>query len=131
MSQIISLIIFFVSILGIGIILVRKIPVLVNLPPAPSAAPPPLSLRFPGLSKKEFLQKILSKIRTLSLKTDRQAAVWLQKLRTDSKKKSFGENDNYWQEVKKAAKNNDRRKGSGKPGALSYKKKGLKKRQKH
>ena len=104
MSQIISLIIFFVSILGIIIILIRKIPVLVNLPSNPSTAPSSLSAHLPSLSKREFLQKILAKVRDLSLKTDRQAAVWLQKLRTESKKKSFGENDNYWQKIKKAQK---------------------------
>lgn len=63
---------------------------------------------FKGFSFEIFLQKILSKIRILTLKTEKQISFWLQKLRERSQKKKFGENDNYWKEIKKIKKGDEK-----------------------
>ncbi|MEM4188766.1 MAG: hypothetical protein QXN56_06465 [Candidatus Hadarchaeum sp.] len=49
------------------------------------------------------MQKILTKIRILSLKTDNKIFNWLQKLREDYKKKKIKkiENEKFWEEIKK------------------------------
>ena len=59
---------------------------------------------FKSFSYEIFLQKLLSKIRILSLKTDNKTFNWLQKLREKSQKKKNLENDNYWEEIKKSTK---------------------------
>ena len=114
-SELTAVIILFGSLLGMGAIILRKIPVLVNLPEVlPQREKGKLFLRLktkikeiPGLksfSYEIFLQKILSKIRILSLKSENKTGSWLQKLREKSKKNKFQENDNYWEEIKKSTK---------------------------
>jgi len=56
------------------------------------------------VSFEAFLQKALSKIRILVLRIDVKISSWLQKLREKKQKSKFGENDNYWQEVRKFTK---------------------------
>lgn len=113
--ELIAGIILFGSLLGTGVIILRKIPVLVNLPEVlPQIEKEKLFLRLktkikeiPGLksfSQEVFLQKILSKIRILSLKSENKTGSWLQKLREKSQKNKFQENDNYWEEIKKSTK---------------------------
>ena len=115
-SELIAGIILFGSLLGMGAIMLRKIPVLIELPEVikkPSGEPFWLKLKrkiknTPGLksfSSEVFLQKILSKIRILSLKSDNKTGSWLQRLREKSKKNKFQEDDNYWEEIKKSTKN--------------------------
>jgi hypothetical protein len=112
MIDLIAAIILFISFFGILVILFRKIPVLVNLPISEQIiSQEPLFLRlknkiknFPFLkswSFENFLQKLLSKIRILTLKTENKTANWLQKLRERSQKKKEIENDKYWEEIKK------------------------------
>ena len=112
MFGLIFLIILIGSLVGMGIIVFRKIPLLLELP---EAALPQFNwqdplikiknlLPFRDFSFEIFLQKILSKIRILILKTDSKTSSWLQKLREKAKRKKFGENDNYWQKVKKSTK---------------------------
>ncbi|MDO8663828.1 MAG: hypothetical protein Q7K28_03280 [Candidatus Wildermuthbacteria bacterium] len=48
-----------------------------------------------------FLQKLISRIRILTLKTDNKTLNWLQKLREKTQNK-FKKEGNYWEEVKKA-----------------------------
>ena len=116
-----ALIILFGSLLGMGAIIVRKIPVLVGLPEVikkPSGEPFWLKLNrkiknipgFKSFSYEIFLQKLLSKIRILSLKTDNKTFNWLQKLREKSKRKKIKENDNYWEELKKSTNLKGRKK---------------------
>jgi len=104
------------SAIGLAVILLRKIPVLVELPEIikkPSGEPfwPKLKRKikntpgFKSFSYEVFLQKILSKIRILSLKSENKTGSWLQRLREKSKKNKFQENDNYWEEIKKSTKN--------------------------
>ena len=119
--ELIATIILFGSLLGMVVILFRKIPVLVKLPevlPQKVACPIFLKLKekikilnpFKSFSYEIFLQKILSKIRILSLKTDNKTFNWLQKLREKSKRKKIKENDNYWEELKKSTNLKGRKK---------------------
>ena len=115
--ELIATIILFGSLLGMVVILFRKIPVLVELP---EVSPRKKRQKVPGFFQKGiekikkigpfksfsfeiFLQKLLSKIRILTLKTDNKTSNWLQKLREKSKKEK--ENDDYWQKLKKSTKN--------------------------
>lgn len=50
-----------------------------------------------------FLQKVLSKIRILTLKVESKTSGWLQKLREKAQRKNM-ENGNYWQDLKDSAK---------------------------
>ena len=59
---------------------------------------------FRNFSYEIFLQKILTKIRILSLRTDNKTFNWLQKLREKNQKKKIEKEDNYWEEVKKEIK---------------------------
>ena len=127
MTEIIATIILACSLLGMGVIAWRKIPLLLELPEDLLREGESFGLKlkkktgeFPplkNLSYEIFLQKFISKIRILTLKTDNQTFSWLQKLREKSKKKSFStrfvdfqkqeikkkklEEDNYWEEIKK------------------------------
>ncbi len=97
------------SLAGIIIIIFRKIPALVALPEVLSQKKTPISLRmrekirqfnpFKNFSSDLFLQKLLSKIRILTLKTENKTFSWLQKLREKTQKKKL--EDNYWEEIKK------------------------------
>lgn len=113
MAELIAAVILIISILGMVAILFRKLPVLVTLP---EILPPPkitIGQRlkekiktlnpFKNFSYELFLQKILSKIRILTLKTENKTFNWLQKLRERTKKKK-SENDHYWEEIKKIQK---------------------------
>lgn len=116
MIELIALTVLISSLIGLGVILFLKIPILLELP---ETSPSQFSWRtlfskikntlrntppFKGFLIEIFLQKILSKIRILTLKTDHKTSNWLQKLRARSLKKKFGEKDNYWQEIKKSTK---------------------------
>lgn len=114
MGETIAQIILFISFVGIAVIIVRKIPVLAKLPMQKPSVPEPYPnswseklirkiKNFPGLksfSLEIFLQKILSKIRILSLKADSKTFNLLQKLREKTQKKKNLENDDYWKELK-------------------------------
>ena len=105
----ISLIIFAFSFLGLAFLIYRKIPVLNSLPPNTEKFSGSSLLegvknivaKVPGLksfSFEIFLQKVISQIRVISLKTDHKTFNWLQKLREKNQKKRL-ENDNYWEEI--------------------------------
>lgn len=112
-SELVAVIILFGSFLGMGAIILRKIPVLVELP---EITPKKEEKLFEKAKKKIkefnplksfsyeiFLQKLLSRIRILTLKTDNKTSSWLQRLREKSQKKKLS--DNYWEEIKKSTKN--------------------------
>ena len=111
MVEIIALITLFLSLGGIGIIVWRKIPVLVKLPEVLPEKNESFGLKlkkkfqkfnfFKNFSFEIFLQKLISKIRILTLKGDNLTFNWLQKLKERMKKKKL-ENDNYWEELKKS-----------------------------
>jgi len=113
-SEIIAGIIFLGSLTGIGIILFRKIPVLLTLAEIKIEKKEEsliLKLKreikelnpFKNFSYEIFLQKVLTQIRILTLKTDTQTFNWLQRLRKKYQKKKI-EKDNYWQKIKKEIK---------------------------
>ena len=110
-----ALIVLIVSFIGMFLIIFRKIPVLLRLPEAIQEPPKDnflLKLKekikntptFQSFSTGVFLQKILSKIRILSLKADNKTFIWLQRLREKAQKKKAKENNNYWEEIKKSTK---------------------------
>jgi hypothetical protein len=110
MIIIISAVMAIISLLGLLLILFRKIPVLVELPEITADSYikklmvnfknriKNLSI-FKTFSLEIFLQKIISKFRVLTLKTERKTYNWLQKLRERAKRKRMI-NDNYWQDLK-------------------------------
>jgi hypothetical protein len=113
MADLIATIILISSLLGVAVIIFRKIPILVELPEVLPEKAEPFSSRlkkkikefnlFKKFSYELFLQKLISRIRILILKIDNQAFHWLQKLKERVKKKKM-ENDNYWEELKKIKK---------------------------
>ena len=106
-------IILFISLIGMGAIVWRKIPFLIELPEVLPEKGEPFSSKlkkkikefnlFKNFSYGVFLQKLISRIRILTLKIDSQTFNWLQKLREKMRKKKL-ENDNYWEELKKTKK---------------------------
>jgi len=115
MAELIAIVILIGSIFGMGVILVRKIPILRTLPIERKLPRENLFSKLKNkiiilnplksFSTEIFLQKVLSKIRILTLKIESKTANWLAKLREKSKKKKKLENDNYWEEFKKSTKN--------------------------
>lgn len=111
MVELTAIIILFSSLLGMGIIVFRKIPILTELPKIPGGFDLKIKLLqikekikkskyFKPSSFEILLQKVLSKIRILSLKTEKKTSLWLQKLREKSTKKK--ETNIYWQKLKKS-----------------------------
>jgi len=112
MVILVSLIIFAVSSVVLAIIVFRKIPSLVQLP---ETVPSQIDWQdflskirtlkiFKDFSFEILLQKILSKVRVLTLRTDNKTSTWLQRLREKSQKKKFAEDDDYWKKVRKSTK---------------------------
>jgi hypothetical protein len=95
-------------------ILVKKMPELKKLPESSfglrvafaSGAKNVIS-KIPGLNNFSYdlyLQKMLSKFRVLSMKTESKTGNWLEKLRQKKTQKDIEttENNGYWDELKKA-----------------------------
>ena len=92
MLEIIAIVILISSILGIGIIIYRKIPALKTLPepvekPIDNKSNIKKKVKNLLISNEKYLQKILSKIRILFLKIDNKTFGWLQELRKRSQKR--------------------------------------------
>lgn len=111
MAELIAMIFFVSGMLGIVIILFRRIPFLVGLPAVTKKSSKDgmlLSLKnritnisfFKFSSPEMYLQKILSKIRVLILRLENKISDWLQSLRQRSLKKKNNYSGNYWQELK-------------------------------
>ena len=136
-------IIFLISICGMGIILFRKIPVLIDLPVVIEEQQEKLFLRikkrvkgfnfFEILDLKNFLKKFLFKIHSLILKTKNKTSCLLKKsCKKDKSKKDLSfvcteQEDNYWQELKKA-KNPENHKSKLKQRKLKTKSKNKQKK---
>ncbi|MFH1462465.1 MAG: hypothetical protein ABIG08_02155 [bacterium] len=116
MTELISAIVLIISLIGMGMIVFQKIPVLARLSEVSVKAGPKENL-FWGLRSRVknskhfnssvfevFLQKLLSKFRILTLKAENKTGNWLQRLREKSKKNKFGDNDNYWKNIRKLTK---------------------------
>ena len=112
MVQLLSIIVLFLSLAGMAVILLRKMPVLGKLPERDFAFGNSLvcGLRgglkkmpvIKGFSYELYLQKVLSKIRVLTLKTENKTGSWLERLRQKNCKKNHTNNDGYWDTLKKA-----------------------------
>jgi hypothetical protein len=115
MPELIAIIIFLGSVFGIAVILMKKIPILAEMP---QVAEGQKKESFASKIKNGFknfpvirdiysgilLQKILSKIRVLTLKVESKTAAWLQKIRVKSQGEKDKAKDNYWTEVKNEVK---------------------------
>lgn len=111
MIVLIASIILVISFLGMLVIFWRKIPVLITLPPEVKTGKESLFSRvknraisvrpIKAFSFEALLQKILSKIRVLSLKVENKTADHLHKLRKNSQKKNELGDESYWEELKK------------------------------
>lgn len=115
MGELIAIICLIFSLTGIGVILFRKIPILVELPEVierPKKENLIFTLKkkikeidpFKDFSYDIFLQKLLTRIKILTLKTENKTSTLLQKLREKQKSKKIEEDDNYWDEIKKSTK---------------------------
>lgn len=100
------------SLIGLGVILYRKMPELVKLSVPVNDSQKTLFSKIKERTKnipilKDFsyelyLQKILSKFRVLSMKTENKTGGWLEKLRQKKNHQNSANHDEYWQELKKA-----------------------------
>jgi hypothetical protein len=106
-SNLLGFIIFIVSFFGLIIFVLRKIPVLTELSVVVESLQKGEASKlknFPGLKSFSwdlFLQKTVSHIRVLSMKTDTKTFNWLKNLRERNQKEKLG-NENYWEEIKKS-----------------------------
>ncbi len=99
------------SFLGMATIVIRKIPFLANLPENKSFGGESIwqkikkrvdfKERVNRVSGYLLLQKVLTKIRILTLKTDNKTSIWLSKLRQKSLQNKNNFSDNYWEKLKK------------------------------
>ncbi|MEA3344613.1 MAG: hypothetical protein U9Q16_02970 [Patescibacteria group bacterium] len=107
MLEIFAVIILFASLTGMGLIIIRKIPILTELSPQEIELNPIKRFRnrIKGkktskfFSKDIILQKTLSKIRILTLKTDNKTDSLLMKLRQKTRKDRNDFSDGYWNKV--------------------------------
>lgn len=114
MLELIAISILIISIFGMAVILWRKIPALCKLSEQDLDFSFGNSLadgikngmkKIPGIenfSYDLYLQKVLSKIRVLTMKTENKTGNWLERLRQKNNKKNHTSNDNYWDTLKKA-----------------------------
>jgi len=119
MLELIATIVFLGSVLGIVFILMRKIPILAEMPEVTEgqkkeSLPSKIKKRFKDLPLIRdifsgiLLQKTLSKIRVLTIKAESKTAAWLQKLRIKSQTEKGKAKDNYWTEVKNEVKSEEK-----------------------
>lgn len=105
--------ILFSSTFGMGVILVKKIPILASLP---EQAKEPFSLKtlflcieekiknlhfVKSFSLEKFLQKLLLKFKFLALKTDKLTSKWIITLHSRSIQRKNNLSDDYWIQIKK------------------------------
>jgi len=110
--ELIFLIVSGISFMGMAVILLRKASVLSKLPEPEGNLRELLvsgvkngTKNLPAVrnfSYEIYLQKLLSRVRVLTLKTDHKTSGWLETLRQKSHKKNHANNDKYWEELKKA-----------------------------
>ena len=106
MFQIIALSISLVSFIGMGAIIYRRIPVLIALAPEQIKAKPLEEIkekikRNGYFSIKKLLEKILSKFRILTLKTEHRTNNLLIKLRQKSIEEKNKFSEDYWKKVRR------------------------------
>jgi len=112
MVGLISIVVLFLSLIGMAVILLRKIPALCKLPERDLNFGNSLAdgirsgmKKMPGIknfSSDLYLQKVLSRIRVLTMKTENKTGSWLERLRQKNNKKNHTNNDSYWDTLKDA-----------------------------
>jgi len=98
MLEITFLLLFIAGLIGMGVIIKRKIPVLLALSPQEAYLARTKKRTY---SKGLFLQKILSKVRILVLKTDNKTNEWMKRLRQKSQENKEKFSDSYWDKLRK------------------------------
>ena len=113
MAEIIAITILLGSLSGMAVILFQKIPILIKLAPEQSEQVCLLGdiekkikkIGFFHLSYFEnFLQKILRRSKILTLKTENEITLLMERLQQKSKNNGTKPKDNYWKELKKSIK---------------------------
>jgi len=116
MLGIIAKFIFGGSLIGMGVIALRRAPDLAKISEEeiekidlkrPFALLVKRVKRSRLLSSNFLLQKILSKVRILTLVIERKTESKLKNLRETEKRKKEIENDSYWEKLKEAKKKDD------------------------
>lgn len=112
MDELVAKIILSASLMGIGIIVFRKIPILAQLSEDEVQETVFVGnilnlvktrvVRIKTFHLNILLQKVLSKIKVLTLVVERKTEDKLRRLREEVKRKKEIINDNYWEELKKA-----------------------------
>lgn len=121
MIELITIIILLGSLIGIGVILYRKIPDLRKLEDFKKEQISNKSILNPGLEierrrflKPDFsldstqhrletlLQKLLSRIKVLTMKIENRISGYLQRLRERAQQRKKVNEDEYWQKLKKS-----------------------------
>jgi CRISPR/Cas system CMR subunit Cmr6 (Cas7 group RAMP superfamily) len=108
--NLIALIVLLISLAGLSVIVVRRIPELKKSPEGEIRLFKKETrkkirektreiFKNNSSSIEDVLHKLLSKIRILSLKTDKRVSGWLATLRKRSVDRKFGL-DNYWKDIK-------------------------------
>lgn len=109
MLELIATIILIIGLIGMTVVVFRKIPVLAKLS-LQEIEPGPLSklkekVKNNGalkvFSSEILLQKILSKIRFLAWKADRKTDTWLTKSRQRSLEKKNKFSDDFWKKIRR------------------------------
>ena len=98
MFELLLLLIFLASGLTMYLIVRKKIPVLLDLP---IKDPKPIIEKENAINNNLILQKILSKIRILVLKTDNKTSEWMKRLREKAKENKTKFSEDYWKKLRK------------------------------
>jgi len=110
MLEPLAIIVLFIGLIGMSVIILRKIPVLAKLQTQETE-----NLKIletikgkikavkgnSSFSGNILLQKMLSKIRVLILRTDSKTSAWLVNLRQKSLKNKKNFSDDYWEKIKR------------------------------
>lgn len=112
MVELIFIVVLLLSLVGLTTILWRKMPALCKLPERDFNFGNSLTggiksgiKKIPGIENfhyELYLQKVLSRIRVLTMKTENKTGNWLERLRQKNCEKHQTNNDNYWDELRKA-----------------------------
>ena len=86
------------SLIGMAAIIRRKIPLLLELSPEQAIK---TKRKKEVFSNGILLQKILSKVRVLILKSDNKTNEWLKRLRQKSQENKTKFSDSYWDKLRK------------------------------
>ena len=110
MEQLILLLIGLASLGGITFILYRKIPSLLELPPAERNAVGAVGQRIKNIARLQpirggkLLGATLSKMRGIASRTEVKTADWLEKLRKQSEERKEEFQASYWEKLRGKSK---------------------------